>query len=85
MENNAELFDPKEMQSPFEAIKQTDKDGKEWWNSQKLAQLLGYQKYWNFERLMMKVTPFLQKEKGLNLNEPFPNTYFTFPVKQLGK
>ena len=69
MENHAELLDPKEMLSPFETIKQTDKDGKEWWNSRKLAQLLGYQKYWNFERLIMKTTPFLQKEKGLNLKE----------------
>ena len=69
MEGNTELFDPKEMQSPFDAIKQTDSDGKEWWNSRKLAQLLGYQKYWNFERLIMKITPFLQKEKGLDLKE----------------
>ena len=69
MEGNTELFDPKEMQSPFDAIKQTDSDGKEWWNSRKLAQLLGYQKYWNFERHIMKITPFLQKEKGLDLKE----------------
>lgn len=69
MENPTELFDPKEMQSPFDAIKQTDKNGTEWWNSRKLAQLIGYQKYWNFERLIAKVTPFLQKEKGLDLKE----------------
>jgi hypothetical protein len=60
-----------ELQSPFEAIKETDSEGREWWNSRKLARLLGYQKYWNFERLINKVTPFLQKEKGLDLKEYF--------------
>ncbi|MBP5722517.1 MAG: virulence RhuM family protein [Bacteroidales bacterium] len=63
------LSDPQELQSPFDAIKQTDKDGKEWWNSRKLARVLGYQKYWNFERLIEKITLFLQKEKGLDLKE----------------
>ena len=66
---NTELFSPQELQSPFDAIKQTDSDGREWWNSRKLAQLLGYQKYWNFERLIDKVTPFLQRDKGLDLKE----------------
>ena len=59
MQNNTELFNPLELQPPFEAIKETDNDGREWWNSRKLARLLGYQKYWNFERLINKVTPFL--------------------------
>ena len=27
-----------------------DGEGREWWNSRKLARLMGYQKYWNFER-----------------------------------
>lgn len=69
MQDNTELFQPQELQSPFEAIKETDNEGREWWNSRKLARLLGYQKYWNFERLITKVTPFLQKEKGLDLKE----------------
>lgn len=69
MQNNIELFNPQELQPPFEAIKETDNEGREWWNSRKLARLLGYQKYWNFERLINKVTPFLQKEKGLDLKE----------------
>ena len=30
-----ELFSPEEMQSPFEAIKETDAEGREWWNSRK--------------------------------------------------
>ena len=56
MQDNTELFQPQELQSPFETIKETDSEGREWWNSRKLARLLGYQKYWNFERLIHKVT-----------------------------
>jgi len=69
MQDERELFSPEEMRSPFEAIKETDGEGCEWWNSRKLARLLGYQKYWNFERLMDKVATFLQQEKGLDLKE----------------
>ena len=47
-----ELFNPKEMQSPFDSIKEVDTEGHEWWNSRKLARLMGYMKYWNFERMM---------------------------------
>ena len=70
-ENNKdnELFNPEEMQSPFESIKEVDAEGHEWWNSRKLARLLGYMKYWNFERLIDKVATFLQQEKGLDLKE----------------
>jgi hypothetical protein len=57
------------MLSPFESIKETDAEGREWWNSRKLARLMGYMKYWNFERLMDKVATFLQQEKGLDLKE----------------
>ncbi|MBR6121568.1 MAG: virulence RhuM family protein [Prevotella sp.] len=57
------------MLSPFDGIKETDSEGREWWNSRKLARLMGYMKYWNFERLMDKVAPFLQKEKGLDLKD----------------
>lgn len=64
-----ELFSPEEMLSPFETIKETDAEGCEWWNSRRLARLMGYQKYWNFERLMDKVATFLQQEKGLDLKE----------------
>ena len=67
--NEIEMFSPEEMLSPFEAIKETDGEGREWWNSRKLARLMGYQKYWNFERLMDKVSSFLQQEKGLDLKE----------------
>ena len=67
--NEIEMFPPEEMQSPFDAIKEVDGEGREWWNSRKLARLMGYQKYWNFERLMEKVATFLQQEKGLDLKE----------------
>ena len=66
MKEENTLFD---MQSPFDAIKEVDGEGREWWNSRKLARLMGYQKYWNFERLMEKVATFLQQEKGLDLKE----------------
>ena len=29
-----------------------DADGKEWWNSRKLARVMDYGKYWNFERVI---------------------------------
>ena len=67
IDNN--LFPAEEMQSPFDSIKEVDTEGREWWNSRKLARLLGYMKYWNFERLMDKVATFLQQEKGLDLKE----------------
>lgn len=68
------LFHAEEIQSPFEIIKETDAAGREWWNSRRLAQLLGYQKYWNFERLTGKVATFLQQEKGLDLKEHMVKT-----------
>jgi hypothetical protein len=43
-----------ELQSPFEQLKEVDADGKEWWNSRKLARVMGYGKYWNFERVIAK-------------------------------
>jgi hypothetical protein len=33
-----------EFQSPFEQLREVDADGKEWWNSRKLAQVMGYGK-----------------------------------------
>ena len=69
MKEENTLFEPEDMQSPFDAIKEVDGEGREWWNSRKLARLMGYQKYWNFERLMEKVATFLQQEKGLDLKE----------------
>lgn len=69
MADEMSLFPIEEMSSPFERIKETDENGKDWWNSRKLARLMGYVKYWNFEKLMQKVSSFLQQEKGLDLKE----------------
>ena len=69
MKEDNTLFPIEEMSSPFDAIKVTDEAGQEWWNSRKLAQLMGYSKYWNFERLMDKVAAFLQQQKSLDLKE----------------
>ena len=74
MKEEMTLFNPEELQSPFDTIKETDNEGREWWNSRKLARLLGYQKYWNFERLMDKAAAFLQQEKGLDLSEHMVET-----------
>ena len=74
MKEEKTLFNPEELQSPFDTIKETDNEGREWWNSRKLARLFGYQKYWNFERLMDKAAAFLQQEKGLDLSEHMVET-----------
>ena len=44
-----------ELQSPFEQLREVDLEGKEWWNSRKLARVMGYGKYWNFQRVIVKV------------------------------
>jgi DNA-damage-inducible protein D len=43
-------------QSPFEAIKRQDEDGREYWLSRELGEILGYAKYANF-------TPAIEKAK----------------------
>ena len=64
-------MEAEEMKSPFEAIKQTDEAGREWWNSRQLAKVMGYTKYWNFEWLIDKVAYALQVERGLERDEHF--------------
>ena len=59
-----------ELQSPFEQLKEVDADGKEWWNSRKLAQVMGYGKYWNFERVIAKAQAWTS-QKGYHLGEHF--------------
>ncbi len=39
-----------ELKSPFEQLREVDAEGREWWNSRKLARVMGYGKYWNFDR-----------------------------------
>lgn len=59
-----------EFQSPFEQIREVDADGKEWWNSRKLARVMGYGKYWNFERVIAKAEAWTS-QKGYHLGEHF--------------
>lgn len=59
-----------EMQSPFAQLREVDSDGKEWWNSRKLARVMGYGKYWNFERVIAKAQSWAS-QKGYHLGEHF--------------
>ena len=59
-----------ELQSPFEQLRKVDAEGKEWWNSRKLARVMGYGKYWNFERVMAKAQAWVS-QKGYHLGEHF--------------
>ena len=53
-DNNIQNNNIPELQSPFEQLREVDAESKEWWNSRKLARVMGYGKYWNFERVMAK-------------------------------
>ena len=59
-----------ELQSPFEQLREVNAEGKEWWNSRKLARVMGYGKYWNFERVMAKAQAWTS-QKGYHLGEHF--------------
>ena len=59
-----------ELQSPFEQLREVDADGKEWWNSRKLARVMGYGKYWNFERFIVNAQAWTSL-KGYHLGQYF--------------
>ena len=59
-----------ELQSPFEQLREVDADGREWWNSRKLARVMGYGKYWNFERVIAKAQAWTT-QKGYHLSDHF--------------
>lgn len=59
-----------ELQSPFDQLCEVDADGKEWWNSRKLARVMGYGKYWNFERVIAKAQAWIS-QKGYHLGNHF--------------
>lgn len=59
-----------ELQSPFDQLREVDGEGKEWWNSRKLARVMGYGKYWNFERVLAKAQAWVS-QKGYSLVEHF--------------
>jgi hypothetical protein len=66
MKNNGNI---PELQSPFEQLREIDADGKEWWNSRKLARVMGYGKYWNFERVIAKAQAWtLSDNRARNKN-----------------
>ena len=62
-----------ELQSPFEQLREVDGDGKEWWNSRRLARVMGYGKYWNFGRVIAKAQAWTT-QKGYHLGEHFVET-----------
>ena len=70
MANNIQNNITPELQSPFEQLREVDVEGKEWWNSRKLARVMGYGKYWNFERVMAKAQAWIT-QKGYHLGEHF--------------
>ena len=59
-----------ELQSPFEQLLEADAEGREWWNSRKLARVMGDGKYWNFERVIAKAQAWTS-QKGYHLGEHF--------------
>ncbi len=67
MKNSDDIL---ELQSPFEQLREVDADSKEWWNSRKLARVMGYGKYWNFERVIAKAKAWTS-QKGYHLGEHF--------------
>ena len=70
MNNISANYNAPELQSPFEQLREVDAEGKEWWNSRKLARVMGYGKYWNFERVMAKAQAWTS-QKGYHLGEHF--------------
>ena len=58
------------LQSLFEQLREVDAEGKEWWNSRKLARVMGYGKFWNFERVIAKAQAWVT-QKGYHLGEHF--------------
>ncbi len=68
IQNN--LTDIPELQSPFDQLREVDAEGREWWNSRKLARVMGYGKYWNFERVIAKAQAWTSR-KGYHLGEHF--------------
>ena len=64
-----------ELQSPFEQLREVDANGKEWWNSRKLARVMGYGKY------CLKTTNILDTFESMN-DCNFENTTHDSYIKQ---
>ena len=69
-------------QSPFEAIKQTDEAGNEYWSARDIAKLLGYKpaSWHNFERVIDSA----QVACELSNNEVSDHFYATVKMVSLG-
>ena len=65
-----------ELQSPFEQLREVDAGGKEWWNSRRLARVMGYGKYWNFERVIATAMQAARESRMLvtSLTAPLPSS-----------
>lgn len=70
MSNIQDINNIPELKSPFKQLREVDADGKEWWNSRRLARAMGYGKYWNFERVIAKAQAWTT-QKGYRLGEHF--------------
>jgi hypothetical protein len=49
-------------------VKSIEEQIEDWWNSRKLARVMGYGKYWNFERVIAKAQAWTS-QKGYHLGE----------------
>ncbi len=58
--------------SPFDAIRRTDEQGREYWNARDLGKLLGYTKYTNFTKAIQKAEKAC-KESGEAVADHFPH------------
>lgn len=71
-----------ELHSPFEQLREMDADDKEWWNSRKLTKVMGYGKFWNFERVIAKAQAWTS-QKGYHIGEHFVESYNKNPSNLL--
>lgn len=78
MENNPDNISqiPK-MQSPFDEIKQSDEKGIAFWNSRQLANVMGYNDYRNFERVIISLSLYASKKETIpvSISSPSPKWY----------
>lgn len=61
------------MQSDFEQIKKTDADGKNYWSTRELSNVMGYSTWQKFNRVLNKALQVAQS-RGMNISEHFNQT-----------
>lgn len=57
--------------SPFDAIKQTDKDGREYWSARDLHELLGYSRWEKFQNAITRAMKSYKNSGGTNVEDQF--------------